>query len=141
MFRSIWFISKEKKEAKEKDYGPNYKTLRHFDKKDFACPCCGKNDMPLWFMQEIDDCRHQCGFPWIITSGVRCEKHNKNIEGSKTSSHLKSIAVDIYCIDSNERWKMIEQLKIHGFKRIGIGENFIHADKDKDKNGDVIWVY
>ena len=149
MFRSFWHISKQNKDIDidiEKDYGPSSKELRHFDKDDFACPCCGKNKTPLWFMKEIDDCRNKTGFPWIITSACRCEKHNKNIEGSGTSSHLTSaneevVAVDIFCDNDEKRFKMIEQLRLHGFKRFGIGINFIHTDKDNKKNQERIWVY
>lgn len=115
--------------------------LKYFKEADFACPCCGVNETPEWFMQDIDTARGIAKIPFILTSAYRCEKHNKAINGKRHSSHLAGIAVDIFVEDSETRWKILVALKKMGFKRIGIGIDFIHADKDELKIKEVIWVY
>jgi len=63
------------------------------------------------------------------------------VGGKETSSHLKGYAVDIKCEESPYRYLLVGGLLKAGFKRIGIGKNFIHADIDPEKVGSLIWVY
>jgi len=77
----------------------------------------------------------------IITSGYRCEAHNKEVGGKGTSSHLKGLAADIKCDDSGFRFPLVGALLKAGFKRIGMGKDFIHIDLDPDKPKNMIWVY
>ena len=43
----------------------------------------------------LDPLREAYGKPIIVTSGYRCEELNKAVGGSKTSEHMKGMAVDI----------------------------------------------
>ena len=61
--------------------------------------------------------------------------------GTSNSSHLKGLAADIKCVNSTDRFKLEGILREVGFKRIGIGETFIHIDIDKDKSQNVLWTY
>ena len=75
-----------------------------------------------------------------------CVKHNKLVRGSDTSSHIstdtiKCTAVDIECTLSTQRFKILSGLIKAGFTRIGIGKTFIHADSDKNKAKEVVWLY
>ena len=79
--------------------------------------------------------------PYKINSGSRCQKHNKEVGGSDTSSHLTGEAGDIAIRDSAHRWRVLDGLLKAGFNRIGIGETFIHADDDIHKTPGVIWLY
>lgn len=115
--------------------------MDYFKDEEFDCPCCGKNKMTEEFKQDIDVARHIAEVPFIINSGYRCEKHNKEVGGSETSSHLKGIAADIKAETSRTRFKIVEALMAVGFTRIGIGDNFIHVDGDEDKDRKVMWTY
>jgi len=77
----------------------------------------------------------------IITSGYRCEEHNREVGGKGTSSHPKGLAADIKCDDLSYRFLLVEALLKAGFTRIGIGKDFIHVDLDTDKTQNLIWVY
>ena len=76
-----------------------------------------------------------------INSGYRTKEHNKKVGGKKNSSHLKGLAVDIHCINSRDRYDLLNCLLDVGFTRIGIGNTFIHVDMDPDKDPDVMWTY
>lgn len=115
--------------------------LHHFTIDEFKCPCCGKAEMDEGLLIALDLAREAAGVPFVITSGYRCEKHNKEVGGSPNSSHLKGLAVDIKASNSKTRFKIVNALIRSGFKRIGIGDGFIHVDADKDKVQEVIWTY
>lgn len=115
--------------------------LEYFKSSEFACPCCGENDMDADFLARLDTARGIAGVPFRITSGLRCPKHNSEIGGKKTSSHLRGYAVDIAATSSRERYHIIRGLMEAGFERIGIGQTFIHVDDDPDKPDWVTWLY
>lgn len=109
--------------------------------KRFACKCCGKNWMDNRVTELVRRIEEHVDEPLKITSGYRCEKHNDEVGGSKTSSHLKGLAVDVACELSRLRYRIISaalELKIH---RIGIGKTFIHMDIDRGKDPRVVWLY
>lgn len=118
----------------------------HFKKSEFYCPCgCGLgfDDMDEDLPYYLNMARGYAEVPFVLTSTIRCMKHNlsEEVGGSETSSHLKGLAIDIKCDSSYERYRMIQGLKKAGFTRIGIGKDFIHADKDPDKPKELMWVY
>lgn len=114
-----------------------YFDISEFDSPDF--PGSGEK-MDKTFLKMIDRARRKAGIPFIINSGYRTPFHNRQINGSETSSHLKGNGGDIECDDSVSRLRIIQGLIYAGFTRIGIADNFIHADNDPDKP-DCIWLY
>ena len=50
--------------------------MRYFKLSDFDCQETGKNEMNEDFLTKLDDLRHECGFPFIITSGYRDKTHS-----------------------------------------------------------------
>jgi len=114
---------------------------KYFSKKELECPCCGKCEMDDNFLLMLDRAREYAGIPFVISSGFRCEKHNREVGGSPTSSHLKGKAVDIVADNSRRRYIILKALMKVGFTRIGIGKNFIHVDNDESKVQGVIWLY
>ena len=88
----------------------------------------------------LDQAREKAGIPFVITSGLRTPEHNKEIGGVENSAHLTGKAVDIHCETSEQRFKILGALIEAGFKRIGIGSDFIHADIDADKPWRVIFL-
>jgi len=115
--------------------------LKHFKLDEFKCPCCGKCDMDMSFLIKLERARENADIPFKITSGYRCENHNKEIGGALLSSHLKGLAADIACNSSIHRFLILNSLIFAGFKRIGIGKDFIHVDNDTKKVYNVIWLY
>ena len=115
-----------------------YFQLYEFDSPDVKGSC---SNMDSTMLSMIDEARAFANIPFIINSGYRTEKNNKKIGGVINSSHLKGLAVDIKCMNSVNRFIIIDSLKRAGFNRIGISETFIHADIDTDKTQNVIWVY
>lgn len=118
--------------------------MRHFHESEFSCPCgCGLdfNDINLDAIKALIIARAFAKTPFIITSSIRCKKRNSDIGGSPTSSHLNGTAFDIHCDNSADRMGMIQSLIAAGFTRIGIDRKFIHADLDKTKTQNIIWVY
>lgn len=55
----------------------------HFTSDELSCRCgCGL--LPgLDFIDELEDLRKVCGFPFIITSGARCPAHNAEVSGTR----------------------------------------------------------
>ena len=72
---------------------------------------------------------------------ARAIAHNQKIGGERNSSHLMGWAADLHCGTGKRRFLMIEALLDAGFTRLGIGENFIHADCDPNKPQMTIWTY
>ena len=118
--------------------------MKHFSKDEFVCnDGCGLNfdDMDLPFVLKLNLAREYAEIPFKINSSIRCKKHNKIEGGSKTSSHLIGLAVDIDCPDSHTKYRVLIGLIRAGFTRIGIGPDFIHADDDNNKPKELVWGY
>ena len=115
---------------------------RYYNKRDFACQCgCGFDDILPNVVFLADSVADFIGELPKIISGCRCPEHNKNEEGSPTSSHLTGLAVDFETIDSSKRYEMLRILYLFGIKRIGVSRGSIHVDRDKGKKQGVVWTY
>ena len=123
---------------------------RNFSRYEVQCSCgCGASWVSPKLIEKLQHVRDVLGKPMTITNGVRCESFNASINGSLVSSHMPDadgmgLAVDIACINSIDRYELVEVAQKF-FKRIGIaGEhsgNFIHLDVDKAKAQEVLWTY
>lgn len=80
----------------------NIKDFKNFTFNELKCRCGGKycNGMPVGFsyelLRQLQQIRNYFGKAVIITSAVRCTKHNKNVGGVANSKHTKGTAVDFY---------------------------------------------
>lgn len=121
----------------------NRKLSANFIAREFICPCCNEEGIKddLVFHLQLAHSLLPNGSVMIITSGYRCEAYTRLKKRNKTSSHLKGLAADIKCTNSTYRHYLIKALMTVGFNRIGIGEDFIHADLDTDKAQTVMWTY
>ena len=125
------------------------KYLPYFKEEEFKCPCCGKAEMSESFMDQLLKARIIAGVPFIITSGYRCEKHHAEIYDKMgkpvlpDSPHLEGVAADISVTKGNDRFVILGALIKAGFRRIGIGSNFIHVDRDvrTGKAQNTVWTY
>ena len=111
-----------------------------FNKKEFNCRCCATSNISANLVLKLDLARELADTPFIITSGYRCSKHNQEVGGVKDSAHVLGLAVDIAVPDNVARLHILRGLIIAGFRRIGIGKDFIHADIDKSKPNN-LWLY
>lgn len=115
----------------------------HFSRNEFACRCeCGNDKVSQELVSKLEMTRLMYGKPMKITSGIRCEKHNKDVGGLENSSHIHGLAADIYCDDSYTRDQLVGFLRTH-FKRMGIANDFIHVDvaDGYGKPSPCLWVY
>jgi len=90
-------------------------------------------------MDRLQDLREVCGFPFKVTSGYRCEKHNKEVSKKSKGQHSRGLAVDISIWDRYSRRILIDS-DINYFRDIAIGDNFIHLGRGLDKKGLGIYV-
>lgn len=109
--------------------------LRYFKDEEFlkATPPCSLDDMDEEFMQKLDDARSLCSYPFVVNSAFRSKDYEKSKGRTGSSSHCKGLAVDISCLTSVARLKMILALFAVGFRRIGIYPTFLHVDMDISK--------
>jgi len=115
--------------------------LKHFHIDEFKCKCCGKALMKEEFLKMLDKARDLAKTPFIITSGYRCQEHNKEVGGKPDSAHTRGYAADIAVSNSTDRYLIVYGLIMAGFRRLGIGKDFIHVDNDPEKPSGVIWTY
>ena len=117
--------------------------LRYFDLSEFASPDVpgSGTQMNEEFLIKIDKARHIAGIPFIINSGFRSNKHNREVGGVDGSAHTKGLASDIKAENSRNRYKILTACHEVGFNRIGVADTYIHVDMDHSKSGNVIWTY
>jgi hypothetical protein len=106
----------------------------------YICPCCGKGGITRELLNVIERLRCLMDGRLKINSGYRCEKHNKDVGGSPTSSHMKGVACDVHIPSSRYRCDCIFNLLFLGVDRIGIGNSYIHFDIDQNKPNRVVWL-
>ena len=114
-----------------------------FTEKELACPCCGKCNMDEEFMSEAVEMREHSGFPWVITSAYRCEKHNKKVGGYPSSRHLAGEALDILA-HSSQSFILLSLARRYNILGLGISQKgdfnqrFIHLD---GRSKPAVWSY
>lgn len=109
----------------------------HFSKAEIACKCsCGRLELLNSSINLLEEARVTGRVPFHINSGYRCPLH----PDFKESSSHNGYAYDIRTENSQERLGVLAGLILAGFRRIGIGEDFIHADNDPNKPL-AIWHY
>ena len=117
--------------------------LKYFNYSEFDSPDVQGSGqlMNKTLLEMLDEVRDKFDKPIHINSGFRTPAHNESVNGKSDSSHLKGLAVDIACDNSQDRYDLINCLLDVGFSRLGVAKTFIHADIDQDKTKGVIWTY
>lgn len=121
-----------------------WKTLfPDFTKEEMTCKCgCGLMNMTYMEMEVLQDLRRYVQKGVVVTSGSRCEKHNKASGGGKNSRHLTGLAVDVRVGSSYERARILEFLFVQKVvKGVGIANGFVHFDVDQSREVRVCWLY
>lgn len=107
----------------------------HFNREEFACQCgCGFDTVDAVLLDVLEIIRSHYGCPVRITSGCRCEAHNKAIGGSSGSQHTKGKAADIQvsCVQPHE---LVVFLNKYYPDKLGVGEykSWVHIDSRSTK--------
>ena len=119
----------------------DYYLTTHFRAKELACKCgCYEQKMAADFMVMLEQLRQKLGRPVFITSGFRCQEHNKAVGGASGSWHLLGMAADIICISANDRYEIVGAAIEIGFSGLGIDKHFVHVDNRKSLPKK-IWTY
>lgn len=101
------------------------------------------------FLIHLDELRHRCGFPFIITSGYRTPEYNNKVSSSGlTGAHTTGKACDI-AVSGDKAYRLLEEaFKMGVFTGIGINQKganrFIHLDTCTTADGlprPVTWSY
>lgn len=106
----------------------------HFKDKEFACKHCGEIKLDSHLLAILELVRLRYGKPVIITSGYRCETHNKNVGGAPKSKHMLGIAADI-------KVKNVEPSEVYRFLNdtfpsslgIGLYSGWVHVDTREER--------
>jgi len=118
-----------------------YWQTANFTDWEFECQHCRQKNMDRWLVLRLQLSRSIANIPYRLNSAWRCSVWNKEVGGTHDSSHCKGLAVDIAAETSEQRFVIVGACIEAGFKRIGIGNDFIHVDTDTDKAQGVIWKY
>ena len=113
----------------------------NFKSTEFDCHgsgCCTQTKVDDKLVQYLQQIRNHFGKPVNISSGYRCEVHNKKIGGATASRHKSGQAADIYIsgVAPAEIAKYAESIGILG---IGLYEtdadgHFVHVDTRETKS-------
>lgn len=114
----------------------------YFPEKPWACKCgCSFDRIDPDLVHRLNLARELAGVPFEIDSACRCAKHNAAVGGTPGSAHTTGEAADIRVHNNYHRYLILAGLFGSGFKRIGIGSYFIHADVAENLPQQVIWNY
>lgn len=118
-------------------------TSKYFKEPEFkrCVPSCSLQDMNQQFMTALDALRAQAGIPLVLNCAYRSVQWDKSKGRSGNSAHTRGKAADIRCNASATRMKIVRAALALGFKRIGIGKDYIHVDMDSSLPQNVIWHY
>lgn len=112
---------------------------KSFKRKEFACKDgCGlglnDGDINPELIEVIQDVRDHFGEPVVISSGLRCQKHNARVGGAPKSQHLLGAAADLR-IAKVAPAKVYEYLdkKYSGKYGVGRYNTFTHIDVRANK--------
>ena len=70
----------------------------HFNTSEFRCKCCGKIKTDTSLVDTLEKLFAALGLSRIdVVSGYRCPKHDKEVGGRGTGSHVEGYAADVRC--------------------------------------------
>jgi uncharacterized protein YcbK (DUF882 family) len=96
------------------------------------------------FIQRLDDLRHRCGFPLVVSSGYRCPAHNIAVSTTGPAGpHTTGLAAD-FAVDRAKARTVIMVASEMGFAGLGINQKgsgrFVHVD-DVNRPTATVWSY
>ena len=113
--------------------------MRYFKLEDFNCKETGENQMDPHFLEMLDELRHRCGFPFIVSSGFRSHLHSVEVGKDRPGQHAQGRAADILVSGGAQRYTLALEAYKMGFTGIGVAKGFIHVDTRTTTP--VMWSY
>lgn len=112
----------------------DFRIADNFNLREFACKCCGAVKIDSELVQRLQFLRDRIKRPITITSGYRCQKHNREVGGAQNSYHTQGLAVDIV-VENYGLEELANLAKAMGFKGIGIYKTggFLHLDLGEER--------
>ena len=111
-----------------------WQEIQYFDKAEFACKCGSYCDgypaeMDRTLVQTADRLRKHFGAPVLVSSGLRCSRHNTAVGGVSNSRHLSGKAMD-FCVAGKTAAAVLEFVQQQPQIRYayGIDGNYVHMD-------------
>jgi len=112
------------------------KLTNNFTTDELKCPCCGNCEMGHTFMDNLQELREWCSFPFKINSGWRCVEHNKKVSSNSRGQHTTGQACDVAVDNRYRRAKLLHgALKMGTFKDIAVAKTFIHLGYGNQNQG------
>lgn len=105
-------------------YQPKFFKSSEFKK---CIPSCSIEAMDSQFLRELDECRNIAGVPFRLMSAYRSPEYDKSKGRSGTGFHTSGRAVDVSCINGEDRRAIIEGALAVGLT-VGVYPSFIHLD-------------
>ncbi len=111
---------------------------KYFSLDEFVCSETGEQDMCPEFLKALSHLRQICGFPFIITSGFRSEKHSVEKAKKTPGTHSQGIAADIKVSGGQQRLAIVKHASAMGMS-VGVAKSFVHVDIRKTPA--MCWCY
>ena len=88
----------------------------YFTKQEMLCKCGKCGLLPLdSFMLKLVTLRERAGFPFVISSGARCAKHNAAVSNTGSEGpHVMQRAVDVK-VYGERAFNLVALATTHGF--------------------------
>ena len=106
-------------------------TVKYFSPVEFSCKCgCGAaTQMDPGLIRLAEEVRSHFDAPCIVSSGLRCEKHNKAVGGAAGSRHMLGKAMDfrIKGRTAVETLSFVQSLPSVRYA-YAIDKNYVHMD-------------
>ena len=119
----------------------------NFKVSEFACKCCGKNNILQPVIDMCQKIRYELNMPVNINSGYRCQKQNAKVGGAKSSRHMQGRAADISIAGCALTLLLaVHKLFLEGkLSELGYciyypNKNFVHVDLDIRPSGKIFEV-
>ena len=106
-------------------------TVKYFTPGEFYCKCgCGcDTQVDPRLLRLADQVREHFDAPCIVSSGIRCEKHNKAVGGVAGSRHLTGKAMDFRIENINAVTTLAYVQSLPGVRyAYAIDRNYVHMD-------------
>lgn len=114
--------------------------FKYFTLEEFACQETGENGIKEEFVSALDTLRHECGFPFRITSGYRSRNHSVEVKKpGGGGQHTTGFASDIAVNGGHQRFIIVSNALKLGFSGVGVAKGFVHVDMRQTTP--VIWTY
>lgn len=94
-------------------------------------PVCSLSDMDPVFIGKLDSARKFAGVPFVLNCAYRSPSWDKSRGRSGSGYHTKGRAVDVSCLDSSDRFKIVRACVRFGLS-VGVYRTFLHID-DRDE--------